>query len=111
MFNWLFARHCGGKFLLRIEDTDKRRSTAENIKSIFGILKWLKIDWDDEPVIQSARIERHREVANCLVEEGTAYYCYCSQEELAAKKKRFEDPESFTSMTERAVTATIRLMV
>ena len=75
LFNWLYARHNNGKFLLRIEDTDKLRSTDENTKSIFDILKWLNIDFDDEAVIQSSRIERHKEVAHNLVREGKAYYC------------------------------------
>ena len=87
LFNWLFARHKNGKFLLRIEDTDKLRSTDENTKSIFKILEWLKIDWDEEPVIQSKRIERHKEVAYDLVKAGKAYFCYCSPEELALKKE------------------------
>ena len=87
LFNWLFARHNGGKFLLRIEDTDKLRSTDENTKSIFEILKWLEIDWDEEPVIQSGNIERHKSVARELVEKGKAYYCYCTPEELAQKKE------------------------
>ena len=87
LFNWLFARHNDGKFLLRIEDTDKLRSTEENTKSIFEILKWLEIDWDEEPVIQSNNIVRHKAVAEDLVKQGKAYYCYCSPEELAAKKE------------------------
>lgn len=87
LFNWLYARHNNGKFLLRIEDTDKLRSTDENTKSIFDILKWLNIDFDDEAVIQSSRIERHKEVAHNLVREGKAYYCYCTSEELSTKKE------------------------
>ena len=87
LFNWLFARHNGGKFLLRIEDTDKLRSTDENTKSIFEILRWLDVDWDDEPVIQSTRIARHKDVALSLIEQGRAYYCYCTPEELAQKKE------------------------
>ena len=87
LFNWLFARHNKGKFLLRIEDTDKLRSTDENTKAIFEILKWLEIDWDDEPVIQSQNINRHKEVALDLIKQGKAYYCYCTPEELAAKKE------------------------
>ena len=88
LFNWLFARHNGGKFLLRIEDTDKLRSTDENTRSIFEILNWLDIDWDEEPVIQSKNIERHIAVAEELVKQGKAYYCYCSQEELLEKKEQ-----------------------
>lgn len=87
LFNWLFARHNNGKFLLRIEDTDKLRSTKENTDSIFEILRWLNIDWDEEPVIQSSRLKRHIEVANELIKQGRAYYCYCTPEELAAKKE------------------------
>lgn len=87
LFNWLYARHNGGKFLLRIEDTDKARSTAENTKLIFDILKWLEIDYDDEAVIQSSRIERHKAVAQELVAKGMAYHCYCTPEELAVKKE------------------------
>ncbi len=87
LFNWLFARHNKGKFLLRIEDTDKLRSTKENTDSIFEILRWLNIDWDEEPVIQSSRLKRHIEVANELIKQGKAYYCYCTPEELAAKKE------------------------
>ncbi|MDR3224236.1 MAG: glutamate--tRNA ligase [Holosporales bacterium] len=87
LFNWLFARHNGGKFLLRIEDTDKMRSTDENTKLIFEILEWLSIDWDEEAVIQSERIAKHKEVAENLVLTGGAYYCYCSPEELAVKKE------------------------
>jgi glutamyl-tRNA synthetase len=88
LFNWLFARHNGGEFLLRIEDTDKLRSTYENTKLIFEILEWLCIDWDGNPVIQSERLERHKEVAFELVNLGKAYYCYCSSEELALKKEK-----------------------
>jgi glutamyl-tRNA synthetase len=87
LFNWLFARHSGGKFLLRIEDTDKQRSSDENIKLIFEILKWLNIDWDEPPVIQSSRIARHKEIAERLVADGAAYYCHCSADELAIKKE------------------------
>lgn len=87
LFNWLFARHNDGQFLLRIEDTDKLRSTEENTKSIFDILRWLEIDWDEDPVIQSGNIDRHKQVALDLIEQGRAYYCYCPPEELAAKKE------------------------
>jgi glutamyl-tRNA synthetase len=87
LFNWLYARHNGGKFLLRIEDTDKLRSTEENAQSILRILKWLQLDWDGEPVIQSSCVERHKEVAHNLVKEGRAYFCNCSPEELALKKE------------------------
>ncbi|MDR1365455.1 MAG: glutamate--tRNA ligase [Holosporales bacterium] len=86
LFNWLYARHNGGKFLLRIEDTDRVRSTDQNTRLIFEILEWLKLDWDEEPVIQSSRFERHREIAESMVASGMAYRCRCSPDELAAKK-------------------------
>ena len=82
LFNWLYARHCGGKFLLRIEDTDRKRSTQEAIDAIIEGLGWLGLDWDGEAVFQSQRAERHREVALSLLESGGAYRCYCTAEEL-----------------------------
>ena len=88
LFNWLYARHNKGNFFLRIEDTDKLRSTDENTRLIFKILEWLNIDWDGKPVIQSSRIDRHKEVAIDLVNKGKAYYCYCTSEELASKKEQ-----------------------
>ncbi|MBC7907976.1 MAG: glutamate--tRNA ligase [Rhodospirillaceae bacterium] len=82
LFNWLFARHHGGKFLLRIEDTDRARSTTEAVDAIFDGIKWLGLDWDGEAVFQFARMDRHAEVARQLVAEGKAYYCYCTPAEL-----------------------------
>jgi len=82
LFNWLFARHHGGKFLLRIEDTDRARSTDNAIQAIFESMKWLELMWDEDPVFQFSRAERHAEVARHLLEEGKAYHCYCSPEEL-----------------------------
>jgi glutamyl-tRNA synthetase len=73
LFNWLYARHEGGKFLLRIEDTDKARSTDEHTQVILDGLKWLGLDWDEEPVFQGARIKRHQEMADKLLAEGQAY--------------------------------------
>lgn len=82
MFNWLFARHHGGKALLRIEDTDKARSTQEAIDAIIEGLDWLGLDWDDDPIFQSKRAERHVEVANQLLASGNAYKCFATPEEL-----------------------------
>jgi glutamyl-tRNA synthetase len=82
LFNWLYARHTGGKFLLRIEDTDRARSTDEAIEAIFDSMAWLGLEWDDEAVFQFARASRHAEMARQLLAEGKAYYCYCSPEEL-----------------------------
>ncbi|MDR2268496.1 MAG: glutamate--tRNA ligase [Holosporaceae bacterium] len=86
LFNWLLARHHGGKFLLRLEDTDRARSTAEAVEAIFRGLQWLGITWDDEPVFQFSRAGRHLELAQQLVESGNAYHCYCTPEELEAMR-------------------------
>jgi len=87
LFNWLLARHYGGKFVLRIEDTDRERSTQEAVDAIFNGLKWLGITWDEEPVFQFSRVNHHVELAKQLVEQGKAYYCYCTPEELEAMRK------------------------
>ncbi len=84
IFNWLFARHNKGKFILRIEDTDRTRSTEEAIKEILEALIWLGIDWDEGPYRQTERIEIYKREAERLVKEGKAYYCYCTPEELQA---------------------------
>src|SRR5690606_18180482 len=86
--NWLFARHHRGKYLLRIEDTDRARSTPEAIQAILDGLSWLGLSGDEPPVFQSQRIERHAEVARELLARGAAYYCYCTPEELAAMRER-----------------------
>ena len=88
LFNWLFTRHHNGKFLLRVEDTDRKRSTDEAVEAIFEGMRWLELDWDGEPVFQFARQSRHAEVAHQMIEAGHAYYCYCSQEELAEMRER-----------------------
>jgi glutamyl-tRNA synthetase len=90
LFNWLLARHCEGKFLLRIEDTDRERSTREAVAAIFDGLRWLGIDWDEDPVFQSSRILHHVESAEKLVREGKAYYCYCTPEELKIMREEAE---------------------
>jgi len=82
LFNWLYARHHGGTYRLRIEDTDRQRSTKEAIDAIIEGLKWLGLEWDGEIVFQFARAQRHAEVARELLAAGKAYYCYCSAEEL-----------------------------
>jgi glutamyl-tRNA synthetase len=84
LFNWLFARGRDGKFLLRIEDTDRARSLPENTEKILDGLRWLGIDWDGEPISQFERIDRHAEVARQLLVEGKAYKCFSSPEEIEA---------------------------
>ena len=87
LFNWLFARHHGGKFLLRIEDTDKARSTTEAIDAILDGMKWLGLDWDGHEYYQSQFWSRHADIAHRLLERGAAYRCYMTQEELAAQRE------------------------
>ncbi|MFD2649558.1 glutamate--tRNA ligase [Devosia albogilva] len=82
LFSWAFAKNQGGKMLLRIEDTDRERSTEAAVTALVDGLKWLGLDWDGEPISQFARAGRHAEVAHELVKSGNAYYCYCSPEEL-----------------------------
>ena len=88
LFNWLFARHHGGQFRLRIEDTDRERSTPEATEAICAGLRWLGVAWDGEVISQSARVRRHQDVAHELLASGRAYRCYCSPEEIAEARKR-----------------------
>ncbi|MGC2200872.1 MAG: glutamate--tRNA ligase [Stellaceae bacterium] len=88
LFNWLFARHHGGQFLLRIEDTDRVRSTPEAVSAIIDGLAWLGLAWDGDIVYQSQRAERHAEIARQLLATGRAYYCYCTPAELEAMRER-----------------------
>lgn len=88
LFNWLFARHHGGKFLLRIEDTDKVRSTKEAIDAILDGMHWLGLDWDGHEYYQSQFWARHAEVAHKLLDRGHAYRCYMTQEELAEQREK-----------------------
>jgi glutamyl-tRNA synthetase len=98
LFNWLLARRLGGVFVLRIEDTDVERSSEEMVEGILDGLRWLGLDWDEGPKVggpyapyfQSGRLERYRGMANRLVSEGHAYYCYCTPEELKAKREAAE---------------------
>ncbi|MFA6266984.1 MAG: glutamate--tRNA ligase [Pseudolabrys sp.] len=87
LFNWLYARHYGGKMLLRIEDTDRERSTDAAIDAIIDGLTWLGLSWDGEPVFQFARAARHREVVEQLLAAGRAYRCYASPEELTTMRE------------------------
>lgn len=82
LFNWLYARHCNGLFLLRIEDTDRERSKLEHVDDIYQTLQWLGLIWDEEPVFQHKNMARHQEVALDLLNQGKAYKCYCTPDEL-----------------------------
>jgi len=87
LFNWLYARHTGGRFLLRIEDTDRERSTKAAIEAILDGLKWLELDWDGEPIYQFPRAQRHRDLAEALLAAGHAYRCFASPQELAQMRE------------------------
>ncbi len=87
LFNWLLARHSGGIFLLRIEDTDRERSTPENVEQILDALRWLQLDWDDGPIFQGERAARHQEVLEALLESGHAYRSNATAADVAAYKQ------------------------
>jgi len=98
LFNWLYVRRHGGVFVLRIEDTDIERSSADMVTGILDSLRWLGLTWDEGPEVggpygpyfQTARFDRHRAAANALIASGHAYYCYCRPEELKAKREAAE---------------------
>src|SRR6266851_3132393 len=95
LFNWLFARRLGGVFVLRIEDTDAERSSADMVDGILDGLRWLGLDWDEgpqaggpyAPYFQSERLDRYRAAAVALVASGHAYYCYCTPDEIKTKRE------------------------
>jgi glutamyl-tRNA synthetase len=91
LYNWLLARGHGAQFVLRIEDTDRERSTPENVEQIFEALRWLELDWDGDPVFQSARRDRHAEVVERLIDEGHAYRSTAGPQEVAAWKAEHGD--------------------
>ena len=98
LFNWLYARHTGGTFLLRIEDTDRERSTPEAVAAILNGLTWLGLDWDGEVFYQFARAVRHREVAETMLAQGNAYRCYATPqelEEMRAKQRAEGKPQRY----------------
>jgi len=82
LFNWLYARHCGGTFILRIEDTDRERSTDESVQAILDGMAWMGLDCDEGPIYQTGRLERYQKVIDQLLDAGKAYRCYCTKEEL-----------------------------
>ena len=86
LFNWLFARHHGGRLLLRIEDTDLERSTPEMVEGILAGMRWLGLDWDEGPFFQTERMELYRAAAGRLVAGGHAYYCFCTKEQMETRR-------------------------
>ncbi|MCD6272507.1 MAG: glutamate--tRNA ligase [Deltaproteobacteria bacterium] len=88
LFNWLYARHMKGKFILRIEDTDRERSTRASVDAILDSLEWLGIDWDEGPHFQSERFDIYKEYVQKLLDSGNAYYCTCTSEEIEEMRKK-----------------------
>ena len=88
LFNWLLARHAGGELVLRIEDTDRERSTPENVEQILDALRWLELDWDEGPTFQSGRAERHRQALEALLQAGRAYRSSATAEDVKEFKRR-----------------------
>src|SRR5947208_9875956 len=95
LFNWLLARHCGGELVLRIEDTDRERSTPENVEQILDALRWLELDWNEGPIFQSQRGERHAEVLEQLLAAGHAYHSTATAEDVKAYKERLGSERGF----------------
>jgi glutamyl-tRNA synthetase len=100
LYNWLLARGQGGTLMLRIEDTDRERSTPENVEQILDALRWLKLDWDEGPVFQTDRAERHREVLDQLLGTGHAYHSSATGEDVKAYKQRHGDDRGFRGEAE-----------
>ena len=90
LFNWLFAKHYGGEFLLRVEDTDRARSTEASTRAIYEGLEWLGLQWDEEVVHQGENLQRHRADAEALLERGAAYRCFCTPEEIDTRRREAE---------------------
>src|SRR6202046_5011811 len=95
LFNWLLARHCGGEMVLRIEDTDRERSTPENVEQILDALRWLELDWDEGPIFQSENEPRHREAVTALLASGRAYRSNATADDVRAYKLEHGDDRGF----------------
>src|ERR1700690_3408339 len=101
LFNWLGARHSGGELVLRIEDTDRERSTPENIEQIIDALRWLELDWDEGPILQTERSQRHGEVLAALLASGHAYRSNATAEDVRAYKQRHGADRGFRGEPEQ----------
>ncbi|HEY3960278.1 MAG TPA: glutamate--tRNA ligase family protein, partial [Solirubrobacteraceae bacterium] len=86
LFNWLLARHSGGTMVLRIEDTDRERSTEENVEQILDALRWLELDWDEGPIFQTGNAERHQQALAQLLADGHAYHSNATSDDVKAYK-------------------------
>ncbi len=109
LYNWLLARGQDGTLVLRIEDTDRERSTAENVEQILDALSWLQLDWDEGPIFQSARAERHREVLESLLASGHAYHSTATADDVKAYKERFGADRGFRGEPEDAGAVRLRV--
>src|SRR6476661_7739536 len=109
LFNWLLARHFGGAMVLRIEDTDRERSTPENVAQIIDSLQWLELDWDEGPIMQSERGERHREALQALLDADLAYRSNATADDVRAFKELYGADRGFRGEAEE--TGAVRLRV
>src|ERR1700709_123508 len=109
LYNWLLARGQGGALLLRIEDTDRERSTPENVEQILDALRWLELDWDEGPIFQSERAPRHAEVLAQLLESGHAYHSNATTEDVRAFKERHGADRGFRGETEASGAVRLRV--
>ena len=120
LFNWLYARHVGGRFLLRIEDTDRERHSDAAVELIYDTLRWLDLDWDGEPVLQSANAPRHADVVQALQDKGHAFRCFLTPEEAEALKTEsralgqalrspWRDADPSTAPTDRSFVVRLRV--
>jgi glutamyl-tRNA synthetase len=111
LYNWLAARHSGGELVLRIEDTDRERSTAENVEQILDAMRWLKLDWDGEPVSQASRADRHREALERLLESGAAYRDRATAKDVEAWKAEHGAGRGYRGEPSAEAGAAVRLRV
>jgi len=109
LYNWLAARHAGGTFVLRIEDTDRERSTPENVEQILDALRWLELDYDEGPIFQSQRVDRHREVIEQLLDGGHAYRSNATAEDVRSYKDRHGADRGFRGEPEDAGAVRLRV--
>src|SRR4051812_38932087 len=111
LYNWLVARHAGGTFVLRIEDTDRERSTPENVEQILDALRWLELDWDEGPISQASRIDRHKEVLEQLLASGKAYRTNATADDVKAYKDQHGADRGFRGQAEAEAEGAVRLRV
>src|SRR5580658_3571956 len=109
LFNWLLARHTDGALVLRIEDTDRERSTPENVAQILDALRWLELDWDEGPIFQTERSERHGEALQSLLDSGHAYRSSATAEDVKAYKQRHGAQRGFRGEPEQEGAVRLRV--